>query len=57
VVSTAAAVSSSLGMQIGVTAVNTLVGLTATMLLFRTIPPLAAVRAVRMGSPFGPRSS
>ena len=54
VVSTAAAVSFSLGMQVGVTVVNTVVGLTATMLLFRTIRPLAAVRAARAGSPLGP---
>jgi hypothetical protein len=45
VVSTAAAISFSLGMQAGVTAVNTAVGLAATMLLFRTIRPLAAIRA------------
>ena len=47
VVSTAGAVSFSLGMQVGVTAVNAAVGLAATMLLFRTIRPLAAVRAAR----------
>jgi uncharacterized membrane protein YbhN (UPF0104 family) len=44
-VSTAGAVSFSLGMQVGVTAVNTAVGLTAVMLLFRTLRPIAAVRA------------
>lgn len=44
-ISTAGAVSFSLGMQIGVTAVNTAVGLTALMLLFRTLRPMAAVRA------------
>jgi uncharacterized membrane protein YbhN (UPF0104 family) len=47
VVSTAGAVSFSLGMQAGVTAVNAAVGLAATMLLFRTVRPLAAVRAAR----------
>jgi hypothetical protein len=45
VVSTAGAISFSLGMQAGVTVVNTAVGLAATMLLFRTIRPLAAIRA------------
>jgi uncharacterized membrane protein YbhN (UPF0104 family) len=47
VISTAAAVSFSLSMQVGTTAVNTAVGLAATMLLFRTIRPLAAARAAR----------
>jgi uncharacterized membrane protein YbhN (UPF0104 family) len=47
VVSTAGAISFSLGMQVGVTAVNAAVGLAATMLLFRTVRPLAAVRAAR----------
>jgi uncharacterized membrane protein YbhN (UPF0104 family) len=47
VVSTAGAVSFSLGMQAGVTAVNTAVGLVATMLLFRTVRPLTAVRSAR----------
>ena len=47
VVSTAGAITYSLGMQAGVTAVNATVGLIATMLLFRTIRPLAAVRAAR----------
>ncbi|MCE3286591.1 MAG: flippase-like protein [Gaiellaceae bacterium] len=51
VVSTAGAVSFSLGMQVGVTAVNAAVGLAATMLLFRTIRPLAAVRAARGRTP------
>jgi uncharacterized membrane protein YbhN (UPF0104 family) len=46
-VSTAAAVSFSLGMQVGITAVNTAVGIAAAMLLFRTLRPLAAVRAAR----------
>jgi uncharacterized membrane protein YbhN (UPF0104 family) len=44
-ISTAGAVSFSLGMQVGVTAVNTAVGLAAVMLLFRTLRPIAAVRA------------
>jgi uncharacterized membrane protein YbhN (UPF0104 family) len=44
-ISTAGAVSFSLGMQVGVTVVNTAVGLAAVMLLFRTLRPIAAVRA------------
>ncbi len=47
VVSVAGAVSFSVGMQVGVTVVNTLVGLVATMLLFRTLRPLAALRSAR----------
>ena len=47
VVSTAGAISFSVGMQVGVTAVNTAVGLAATMLLFRTVRPVAAIRATR----------
>jgi uncharacterized membrane protein YbhN (UPF0104 family) len=47
VISTAAAVSFSVSMQLGVTAVNTAVGLAAAMLLFRTMHPLAAARAAR----------
>jgi uncharacterized membrane protein YbhN (UPF0104 family) len=47
VISTAAAVSFSVSMQIGVTAVNTAVGLAATMLLFRTMRPIAAARLAR----------
>ena len=47
VVSTAAAVSFSLGMQVGVTVVNTTVGMLALMLLSRTLRPAAALRAVR----------
>ena len=42
VISTAAAVSFSLSMQVGVTAVNTAVGLAAVMVLFRTLRPVAA---------------
>jgi uncharacterized membrane protein YbhN (UPF0104 family) len=40
----AGAVSFSVGMQVGITVVNTLVGLTALMLMVRTMSPLAAVR-------------
>jgi uncharacterized membrane protein YbhN (UPF0104 family) len=47
VISTAAAVSFSVSMQVGVTAVNTAVGLAATMLLFRTMRPSAAARSAR----------
>jgi uncharacterized membrane protein YbhN (UPF0104 family) len=46
-VSAAAAVSFSLGMQVGVTAVNVTVGLVAMMLLFRTVRPVGAVRSAR----------
>lgn len=46
-VSAATAVSFSLGMQVGVTAVNVTVGLVATMLLFRTARPAGAVRSAR----------
>ena len=46
-VSAATAVSFSLGMQVGVTAVNTTVGLIALMLLFRTVRPVGAVRSAR----------
>ncbi len=44
---TAAALSFSVGMQVGVTTVNTLIGLTAMMLMFKTLRPVAAVRAAR----------
>jgi uncharacterized membrane protein YbhN (UPF0104 family) len=47
VISTAAAVSFSLSMQVGITAVNTAVGLAAAMLLFRTMHPVAAARSAR----------
>lgn len=47
VISTAAAVSFSISLQVGVTAVNTTVGLAATMLLFRTMRPIAAARLAR----------
>jgi hypothetical protein len=47
IASVAGAVSFSIGMQVGVTIVNTTIGLLAAMLLFRSIRPLAAVRAAR----------
>lgn len=47
VASTAGAVSFSVGMQIGVTALNVTVGLLATMLVLRTARPLAALRGAR----------
>lgn len=56
VVTTAGAISFSLGMQLGVTAVNTAVGLLATMLLFGTIRPLHAVRAAKGRSASEPHS-
>lgn len=43
----AGAVSFSVGLQVGTTAVNTLVGVTALMLMLRTFRPLAAVRSAR----------
>lgn len=46
-VSAAAAVSFSLGMQVGVTAVNVTVGTVALMLLFRTVRPVGALRSAR----------
>jgi len=46
-VSAAAAVSFSLGMQVGITAVNVTVGMVAMMLLFRTVRPVGAVRSAR----------
>ena len=39
--------SFSVGMQVGITTVNTLIGLSALMLMFRTVRPTAAVRAAR----------
>lgn len=44
---TAAALSFSVGMQVGLAAVNTLVGLAAMMIMFRTLRPVAALRAAR----------
>jgi uncharacterized membrane protein YbhN (UPF0104 family) len=43
----AAALSFSVGMQVGITTVNTFVGLCAVMILFRTLRPATALRAVR----------
>jgi uncharacterized membrane protein YbhN (UPF0104 family) len=45
VLSAAAAVSLSLSMQVGITLVNTTVGLIAVMLLFRTVRPFESLRA------------
>jgi hypothetical protein len=45
VVPLAGAVSFSVGMQVGITVVNTLVGLTALMLMLRTLGPIAVVRS------------
>ncbi|MFN0155976.1 MAG: lysylphosphatidylglycerol synthase domain-containing protein [Gaiella sp.] len=47
VVSAASALSFSIGLQVGITAVNTAVGLIGAMILVRTVRPLAAVRALR----------
>jgi uncharacterized membrane protein YbhN (UPF0104 family) len=49
--STAAALSFSVGMQVGITTVNTVIGLTALMFMFRTLRPVAAVRAARRTTP------
>jgi uncharacterized membrane protein YbhN (UPF0104 family) len=46
-VSVSQAISFSVGMQSGVALVNTLVGITALMLMFRTLRPAAAVRSAR----------
>jgi uncharacterized membrane protein YbhN (UPF0104 family) len=46
-VSTAAALSFSIGMQVAITTANTLVALAALMLLFRTLTPVSALRAAR----------
>jgi uncharacterized membrane protein YbhN (UPF0104 family) len=46
-VSVSQAIAFSVGMQAGVALVNTLVGLTALMLMFRTLTPAAAVRSAR----------
>ena len=46
-VSAATAVSFSLGMQVGVTMVNTTVGIVAMMMLFGTVRPAGAVRSAR----------
>ncbi|HEY7538365.1 MAG TPA: lysylphosphatidylglycerol synthase domain-containing protein [Gaiellaceae bacterium] len=47
VASTSAALSFSIGMQVGITAVNSLVGVAALMLLTRSLRPFRAVRALR----------
>ncbi len=44
-VAAAAAVSFSVGMQVGVTMVNACLGIVAAMIAFRTVRPLAAVRS------------
>jgi uncharacterized membrane protein YbhN (UPF0104 family) len=46
-VSTASAMSFSFGMQVGVTALNCIVGLVAAMVMFRTLRPFAALRSAR----------
>jgi hypothetical protein len=48
-VSTAGAMSFSFGMQVGVTALNTVAGIAAAMVMFRTLRPLAALRSARAG--------
>jgi uncharacterized membrane protein YbhN (UPF0104 family) len=45
-VSTAHALAFSIGMQATITAVNTMIGLAAIMVVFRTVRPASAVRAV-----------
>lgn len=47
VATTSSAVSFSVGMQAGITAVNVVLGVGAAMLLFRTLRPLRAVRTLR----------
>ncbi|HWQ23862.1 MAG TPA: lysylphosphatidylglycerol synthase domain-containing protein [Gaiellaceae bacterium] len=49
-ISTAAAVSVSVGMQLGLTVVNTAVGLAGAMLLLRTLRPAVALRGLRRRS-------
>ncbi len=51
----AGAISFSLGMQATVTLINTTLGLLATMVLFRTLRPVAALRAARQETPVLPR--
>ena len=46
-VPTAGALSFSFGVQLGVTALNSTVGIVGAMLLFRTLRPVAALRAAR----------
>jgi hypothetical protein len=45
--STATIVSFSIGMQAAVTTLNVLLGLTAAMLMLRTLRPMSALRALR----------
>jgi uncharacterized membrane protein YbhN (UPF0104 family) len=47
VATVASALSFSIGMQVGITAVNSLVGVAALMLLTRSLRPFRAVRALR----------
>jgi uncharacterized membrane protein YbhN (UPF0104 family) len=47
-VSAGGAMSFSFGMQVGVTALNTVAGMAAAMVMFRTLRPLAALRSARM---------
>ena len=47
VTTTAQAVAFSVGLQFGVTVVNALIGCAAVMVAFRTLRPLAAVRAAK----------
>jgi uncharacterized membrane protein YbhN (UPF0104 family) len=49
--SAAGAISFSLGMQATVTVINTTIGLLAAMLLFRTLRPVTALRAMRQSVP------
>ena len=49
--STATIVSFSVGMQATITSLNLLVGLTAAMLMMRTLRPAAAIRALRRETP------
>lgn len=56
VASTAGAISFSVGMQLGVTAMNTAVGLLATMLMFGTMRPLRTVKAAKAPSASEPHS-
>jgi hypothetical protein len=45
--STATIVSFSVGMQAAVTTLNLLIGITAAMLMLRTVRPVSAIRALR----------
>jgi uncharacterized membrane protein YbhN (UPF0104 family) len=49
--SAAVALSFSLGMQVGITTFNAILGLAALALLFRTLRPIAALRASRSATP------